>query len=533
MSTAPRELPGFYYDEERKRYFPLTQKKVQEVKRAKISTSLEDKSGVYWKKCTDIYNNFDPRSDDVIPFDRRDLPLIASITDLRANGANMFKNVLELSPKELVTTNGKNEPSYPVVYLNGNLFRTVLSDSTVLDFSIKDDTPDWVPSKCTPVNSVDIFSPDSQSIKMVSIKKFPPNHLVRYYTVTPKNRDVDYGDDPIRHKNLIKHIFELVRHPVDNKGHISREAPEEFPCCTVTLNEETSARVKDTVITRNGPILAVGNKLLCLKWAHHSPQPFFKLPTKSDITAIQYTQCNEVPCKIFCGTRNGHIYCLEFKHKNGYNGPSKERIICIKGLHGISSVVSIHAFTDQRLLVSAIKKNTTSQHLMVVDALDLECSIPQNEASVVFLKTKFSNATKDSEYLDISEDQQFVLYGKGEDFEVFSLRHREYQRNDAYVCYPFASFEDYIKNDNPIDLKKYRLSNVSFSCIDKTFQDTYSFSVEDHPNLQLQYRISDENSYQEESYRTKPLIVMTFKLIERSIDDMDTPIMINACVYVF
>ena len=532
MSTIPRELPGFYYDEERRRYFPLTQSRVQQVKRAQINTTFDDKNDTYWKKCAEVYNNYNPRSEKPIPFNPNDLPLIGRITDLRTSGANMFKNVLKLSPKELVGSRGKNEPYNPFVFHNGNLFRIPLSDCTVLDFEVANEVSDWESSTYSSGPSGNAFTPERENIEIISIKKVTPKYITFHYSRTYKHSDEEDFDDSFVPGTNVKHVFQLLEQPNEKRGNLSRDTPKSFKHCSVILNAELSANVRDSVFTSSGPILAMQNQLICLRWSQEYSEKFIKLPSKSDITALQCYQRGGAPYIIFCGMRNGHIYGLKFNSPNNRRLPTKDGMVTIKGLHGISSVVSFHSFRDGGLLVSAIKKNTAAQHLMIVDTLGLESSAPESEASVVFLKTKFHNAAKDSEYLDISENEQFVLYGKGEDFEVFSLHHREYEKDDKYICYPFASFKDYIKNDQSIDMKRYRLSNVAFSSVDKAYQDMYSFSLDNHTNLKLQYRVADEFNYQENLYQTTPLIVMTFKLIERDSTDMDTPIMITACVYV-
>ena len=54
--SQPREIPGFYYDVERKRYFPLTAAVRREQKKRKLQAGREDKIDAIWKSAVNEYH---------------------------------------------------------------------------------------------------------------------------------------------------------------------------------------------------------------------------------------------------------------------------------------------------------------------------------------------------------------------------------------------------------------------------------------------------------------------------------------------
>ncbi|CUS22962.1 LAQU0S07e04170g1_1 [Lachancea quebecensis] len=142
--------------------------------------------------------------------------------------------------------------------------------------------------------------------------------------------------------------------------------------------------------------------------------------SKSDIMSLEidYT-CSvseRAPARGWLGTRNGGVY--QWTDRSGSKKSSTELIYSFRDL----SVVSLKSIDGEYLLVSLVGKQ--AQFLYVLSKVQRHAN--RRHPAVLSLRTTFKNFSKDTEIIEISSNGRFILYGhageisSGGGFEVFS-----------------------------------------------------------------------------------------------------------------
>ncbi|CCD26126.2 uncharacterized protein NDAI_0G03490 [Naumovozyma dairenensis CBS 421] len=195
----------------------------------------------------------------------------------------------------------------------------------------------------------------------------------------------------------------------------------------VELKGEDKDHIGDSVnISLNeGFIVAVNNKLLIHKWSYN--QDFYKETLDkgltSDIVTLAISPAARTKERILnIGCRNGWIYTVPIKEGKLLVSGRK----CFKNPLNVRSIITIKAGISPGILfVSAISKNN-AQSLFMFDA-SLEIPTGMNRPFVIF-QTGQHNMAKETEFFDVSPDDHFLCYGsknansgKG-DFEIFSIK---------------------------------------------------------------------------------------------------------------
>ncbi|SMN18516.1 similar to Saccharomyces cerevisiae YGL176C Putative protein of unknown function [Maudiozyma saulgeensis] len=457
MSNSPRELPGFYYDTERGKYFPLTQQRQNQFKKQKLDSQLQNQNINYWNECFREYCKFveGPRIEN-IPFTDGDLFVIYNIMTLKKRGADLFNELL-IRPIDLTLGSYQNKLLHSFSFNGGNLYWNILSDGRILEYE-KDNYHGRWDTKTSEHNITEIdnfdFNPRFEEFTIVNIKRAQNSRFIHYKikqkrTISATNSLLSPSTQHLFHK-----IF-TSRNPNENGN-------PDLKCFT-KLDERDFDNINDTIATSYGPLLAVKRKIFLLNWTDTNIQTTLKFTTQSDITTLGSQEENDSCCYVFCGTRNGYIYKLLLSKKLSVEIPRVRIMKCYKNICKVSSIVSITVLSGYRILVSGFTQDVQSQYLFIIDLLEMDSNDEYTTATPTILVTKFKNATKETELLSISDDEQYICYGKQNDFEIFSLRHRSYEQNGNYTCYPYASSFDFLKNCSPNWLTGFRLSNVSFS----------------------------------------------------------------------
>lgn len=209
------------------------------------------------------------------------------------------------------------------------------------------------------------------------------------------------------------------------------------------------------------------------------PNPYIFSPAKSsrkhksrsDITSLSFCLQEDAlsPLKktntgvFYLGYRNGDSMAivftnitnmtLQYSKTNGMASESRNQPI----RNSPKSVVSIKALNNKGLmLISGMADKEDVQQLVIADTFleDILTEIP-----VVSFKTKFLNVTKDTEILEISDDGRYFIYGstsardgKG-DFEVFCTTlsgNLDYEKSEGgnITLYPIGGMKNYCRLEN-------------------------------------------------------------------------------------
>ncbi|CAI4061604.1 hypothetical protein SKDZ_07G0880 [Saccharomyces kudriavzevii ZP591] len=206
------------------------------------------------------------------------------------------------------------------------------------------------------------------------------------------------------------------------------------------------------------------------------PKPFIFLPKKgsskskggSDITSLSFCIHEgslPPPSKrlnsgvLYIGFRNGDSVAIKLKHirkttllQYFENNEKKveNRTQFIKTT--FKSIVSIKKLNSKGLIIlSGMAEGEDTQRIIIVDTFLEETLVRKPTVS---FRTKFLNVTKDTELFDVADDGHYFIYGstsardgKG-DFEVFSTilsRNLDYEKseNGNITMYPIRVMRDY------------------------------------------------------------------------------------------
>lgn len=526
MSNPHRELPGFYYDPQRKKYFPLTKGIEQHFKRQKVNATEKDELLYYWDNCFKLYEDYalDPTID--CEFTAQELNIITNIRQLKVGGVQPI-NELDITQADLIHDGHRVQLLDTLIHYAGTLVWLPLSDGRILQYCKKKHENKWTISNLQ--NSPISFTESSFNYRYeqftVIKSTFANGSIFIHYKIMKIKQDINNPDLLPVNNDSERYLFQYfkVSNGVDEQLTADNQNPNLI--CFVQLEPYQYSNVNATVFSSNGPLIAIGKNLKVFAWNVANKSFYIKVSRKSDITALEEYHVNNISRYVYCGCRNGYLYSIPFSQDSYASSlPESRRMQCYKNIRNISSIISLKSFKDGRLLLSSIKRGMSSQYLFIIDTLHLESMHNCEKIPAIILKTNFNNMTKETEHLSISEDQQYVCYGKGDDFEIFSLRHRVYNNDESYTCYPFATFKDYIRNDKLVDLSKYRLVKLTFSEIDKEHDEIYIDNMRNYSNLKLLYRIENNDVILHTKQAKIPIITLSFEYIHATHTSLDIPL---------
>lgn len=188
---------------------------------------------------------------------------------------------------------------------------------------------------------------------------------------------------------------------------------------------------------------------------------------KTDILAMsimeQYSECSGVvPLHIFLGCRNGSLYRVAFNNTAGFHD--------YQLIHNFKSpIISISITSNGDQLISVVGQPFQKLGILKQHGVKVPLKI--------LFKTRFQNFTRNTEILNVSSDGNFFVYGStlSSDFEIFSLL-PEYnliydyeQDNDLLIYYPWKSKADFEEFSN--------LEELIGICIGLTDSGTYQLII--------------------------------------------------------
>lgn len=531
MTNLPRELPGFYFDPEKKKYFPLTQEKKTQFKKQKLDSKSEDQNEKYWS--SHIRNSLELIKDiehfkTVDPDDK--IYGIGNLISLREKGSRIF-NEFTIKTVDMTHDGYENESIFTFSSNKGDKYWNILTDGRILEY-IKDPYHDrWdIRTSFYGLTNFENF-PFSPRLDRFELLKFDINDKkINIHCKVKQKRTANNNMNRGHHDNNI-HVFRSFTIPEKNKDN---EIPSVDLKCYVRLDKKEYEKINDSVTTHYGPIVTHKKKIVIMSWKNPNKKMVIKIAKTSDITSLAIYEEDNRCHNIFCGTRNGCIYNIPVLSTTESMEPVLKSQRCYKKLFGIVSVVSLTSLPDNKLLVSAIKDGIDNQFLFIVDMLELESEDNPTTAIPTVLITKFKNATRGTEFLSISDDGRYVCYGKENDFEIFSLEYTSFDhKKNICRCRPYASFKDFSKNYPQNELNDFKLSNVSFATSDRLYDSDLIDGIERFSDLKLERRIEDNYGNLCIANRKLPILTMSFTTPSNRRTDYRTPVAKLFSSYVF
>ena len=522
MTSQPRALPGFYFDPEKKKYFPLTQQKKTQFKKQKLDSKSEDQNGKYWShyvknslcliKDMEIFKS-------VYPDDK--IYEIGNLISIRENGSQNF-NEYNIKAIDMTHDGYENESILTFSTNAGKKYWNILTDGKILEY-IKDHYQDHWTTRVSTYSLCDLenfsFNPRFEKFELL---KFNINNNKIHIHCKLKQKRITNNSINQQNGNGSIHVFRSFTIP-ENKQ--DNDIPSIDSKCHIRLDEKKYEKVYDSVMTNYGPIITHKRKLAIFNWGNPNKKTVINVTKTSEITSLAIYEEDNLCQNIFCGTRNGHIYNIPVQSTSGSVKPDLKLQKCYKNLFGIVSVVSLTSLPDNKLLVSGIKNGLDNQYLLIIDTLELESDDDISAAIPTVLITRFKNATRATELLTVSEDGKYICYGKENDFEIFSLEYTTFEEKPNICrCRPYASFRDFTKDYPQNELNNLRLSNVSLANGRPLYDSDFIDSIERFSDLKLERRTEDSNGNSYTGCRKIPVLTMSFTVTSRRQTDYRLPV---------
>lgn len=411
----PPEIPGFYYDSQRGRYFKITSSRErptetyyhqQEIKKRKVNAKKEADAKNVVDECLQKFQEYSLKLAD--PFEST----FGDSTGLRfQEGVKIEENRLKGPDAYEPTINSTFglEPEHHEICSN-----IICEDCSIegisLIFSTSRKLLKYQNSSLS--TNPNITGSEHTLFDLEAHESVPSEHsLSAEYTVIKLEGNVSSPEGLYLHARIINsncHVFVLLR--------------ETSPTMQVTLvNFKKHENVHDSLNLGEQFVVAVNTNLQLHRWVRHPASPPIlnkRLDTKnkSDILTLAASWVGSKPSILYAGFRDGSIVSvpigsesrLLFKFSKQYRHPKVRLIMTIK----CSSATGL-------IFVSAIQE--CSSVVLMLDMM-LECS----ECCIITFRSSFSNLTKEQELFQVTGDGHFVLYGSSNaragkgGFELFS-----------------------------------------------------------------------------------------------------------------
>lgn len=403
-------LPGFYFDEEKRRYFPITGKIKQDLKRRKIEqTHLSGKKKIDQDRLDEYKKTWISRG---TILDKNFNPVPINIIRQRAINCSLVKRDMYSNVRDNKTTiiDSLYNRSIQINIVNGVIES---HDELGITSFVSDDRGNVyhiIEKENSDTNVEMIFSSNIDSDTPVqSTLRFENGELLHYLSIGQYNRHIHIFT------SYSTSLLQTTLSPV-------RRFQDEI---------EKSPLLLDFQYAYNTLCFSVGNRVIVKNMANTSLKPehiSLYSGKRSDVTAL--TLCQNPP-GIYAGTRSGHLHYLNMSR----DGSIIHKVKPLKNPAGIDSIVSLHLFPGNKIIISGIKQSHTGQLLVIFDKFT---------NSWIQLKTTFQNITKDNEICSISKDGIYVCYGrKGAGFELFTASLANIS-NNIFTCDPIGDTENYI-----------------------------------------------------------------------------------------
>ncbi|CAI6655780.1 ANL_collapsed_G0018390.mRNA.1.CDS.1 [Saccharomyces cerevisiae] len=422
-------LPGFYYDRERRRYFRISenqsisttgttnQYRKDNIKRQCVEENYDKKFSMIKKKRQQTLQKY--KLSLLNPLERAFRPLsyekymiglnmqYASHSLTEGHHSHSSANVKSLNFPHRIQIG--SEPT--------DVFKTMKLERTV---AIEEGPSHYFYHNVNTrsnVHTFAIFIQDFSSLKLLKIRqvKLKENCQVHDSLVV--------GDTLIITVNYRCHFYDLI--------------PETFPNPYIFSPAKSSRKHKSRSDITSLSFCLQEDALSPLKKTNTGV--FYLGYRNGDSMAIVFTNITNMT--------------LQYSKTNGMASESRNQPI----RNSPKSVVSIKALNNKGLmLISGMADKEDVQQLVIADTFleDILTEIP-----VVSFKTKFLNVTKDTEILEISDDGRYFIYGstsardgKG-DFEVFCTTlsgNLDYEKSEGgnITLYPIGGMKNYCRLEN-------------------------------------------------------------------------------------
>lgn len=438
----PPEIPGFYFDSERGRYFKVASARErptetyyheQEIKKRKHNERKKAHGKDLSQRRRETYDKYLFQLAD--PFemafcDRNPMEFLAGMTieENLLKNTDMYNSNVDSSfglqpenheiTKSLICGDCSSDSASIVFSTSKKIVRFRKSTSATNAGASTDEV-------LLNLNDFDNKLENTDDIRYDTIRlegsKFSPKGL--YFHA--QRRDTN------------THVFALLfENPVHNKIKF--------------LNFKKREYVHDSVCLGLGFTVAVGAGLKLFEWVGNNVKisEFNSKLTpdnKSDILTLSLGKEHDIPNRLYAGYRDGSIVVLPIGRdcKFQYDHLSYYR------LKKIRMILSIKC-TDIPGLIFASAVLEGCQSILMLDMMS-----PSRECDIVVLKTSFLNLTKEQEFFDVTPDGHFVLYGSSSaregkgSFELFSSHFKDnlifekQQRKGSFqlIYFPIKSSE--------------------------------------------------------------------------------------------
>lgn len=447
----PPELPGFYFDQERGRYFRISSARerpadasyhLEEVKKRKVEqrheTELHDISEsrlkVYQEYLLQLSDPFQRVFGSQVPFEfigglRIESHIQNDDHNTRINssfGSTTLRH--EICGTNLLC-NAYSDKKFRLVFPTRMGLIEECVEESLLERSLFEICPHELPEIDWVFNRLEITESTSMTIYFHAFEKGSNNHSFGYIQ----------GNEGVMDRPMFK--------PHDN--------------------------VYDSLNLGKYYVVAVNCQLRVFEWNSRIPKISKTLngKSKSDILSLAVGKLNRLPKLLYAGCRDGSISVLPI----GVNGKiefTSERRLKFPNVLSIISIKTVD--TLGIIFVSAISQN--SQALFMLDTLTDPCK------PLLKFQTAFLNLTREKEIFNISPDGHYISYGslsargdKG-DVEIFSSYLQDnlkYQQAEAMVFYPLRSLNSGLLKD--VDLQNTKLRAVGLGEYPEG-QDTQAFA---------------------------------------------------------
>lgn len=413
----PRELPGFYYDEERGRYFRVSSTRqrppesssydIEEVKKRKFNQEQklellklsESRSNIYWDYLLQLSDPFQRAFGSDIPSQFIEGLKIqdSDSDDYKTNINSSFGNTILrhgiCSVNLLCELNSNEEPLLIFATHKGLVEECVgenLLEKTLFDLS--------------------------------SYQNFGSEYNFNRLAITDYDPRILYFHASEEESNT--HFFGLIE---NDKKTVKRQKFKQHE------------NVYDSVNLGEFYIVAVDRRLKLYSWKNRSAlidKPLDK-KSNSDILTLAIGKSNGLPKELYVGCRDGTIYVIPIRPDCSLEFTARRRLTFANAL----SIISIKTTESLGIIfVSAVGGN--KQVLFMLDTLMDKCK------PLVKFQTTFLNLTRTSEIFEVSREGHYLCYGsltarngRG-DVEMFSSYLQDnlkYERLETMVFYPLRS----------------------------------------------------------------------------------------------
>lgn len=409
-----REIPGYYFDESRNRYFPLSFKRIgkstsQCVDEQNDLLNHENKLKERSKRLKLIQNTSSILHDPLLrAFGYRGARNIFNDEFLGAICMHEIIKVHRVNELEFAQNMIVNEPPfcYDSKIALHNIFPVLANQPDKFEsFMILQD------GSLIHVNKVDhteIYSYRTL-VKIPSKKKDEEYELHQFLLDESVSISFYYH---VASKNNRSHWF-IQQQNVNQSNNILQIS---------NINLHNSEQIKHSLsLGKDGFVIALGDKLKFFSWENKDgnvESSFLYAPRKqaikSHITSLSLYSTDLKFYYLYVGYRDGSSNYVTMKGAKPFDSSPITRF------NNLRSIVSMKPLNREGVvLISGIPNSGQHQVLMICDLLS-------NYPSV-YLDTKFINLTTQTEILDVSKDGKIVCYGSKnrldglEDFELYYI----------------------------------------------------------------------------------------------------------------